>query len=36
MAVPVLVLIGRESVGTEATDDALLAMEAELVDAAMG
>lgn len=36
MAVPVLVLIGRESVGSEATDDALLAMEAELVDAAMG
>lgn len=36
IAVPVLVLIGRESVGTEATDDALLAMEAELVDAAKG
>jgi ATP-dependent helicase Lhr and Lhr-like helicase len=36
LAVPVLVLIGRESVSTEATDDALLAMEAELVDRAMG
>ncbi|MBX9729369.1 MAG: DNA ligase-associated DEXH box helicase, partial [Sphingopyxis sp.] len=36
LAVPVLVLIGRESVSTEATDDALLAMEAKLVDKAMG
>jgi ATP-dependent Lhr-like helicase len=36
LAVPVLVLIGRESVSTEATDDAMLAMEAELVGAAMG
>jgi hypothetical protein len=34
--VPVLVLFGRESVSTEATDDALLAMEAKLVDKAMG
>jgi ATP-dependent Lhr-like helicase len=37
MAVPVLVVIGRESVGTTATDDALLAeVEQRLVDAAMG
>ena len=36
LAVPVLVLIGRESVSTEATDDAMLAMEAELVGATMG
>jgi ATP-dependent helicase Lhr and Lhr-like helicase len=36
LAVPVLVLIGRESVGTAATDDALIEMEAGLVEAAMG
>lgn len=35
LAVPVLVLIGRESVGTAATDDALLEMEAGIVAAAM-
>lgn len=36
LSVPVLSLIGRESVGTAATEDALLAMEAALIDAAMG
>ena len=36
LAVPVLVLIGRESVGTAATEDALIEMEAGLVTAAMG
>ena len=36
LAVPVLVLIGRESVGTAATDDALIEMEAGIVAAAMG
>jgi ATP-dependent helicase Lhr and Lhr-like helicase len=36
LAVPVLMLIGRESVGTAATEDALLEMEAGLVAAAMG
>jgi ATP-dependent Lhr-like helicase len=36
LAVPVLVLIGRESVGTAETDDALLEMEAEIVAVAMG
>ena len=37
LAVPVLVLIGRESVAQEATDDAVLAdAEAALVAAAMG
>jgi ATP-dependent helicase Lhr and Lhr-like helicase len=37
MAVPVLVIIGRESVGTTATDDALLAeAEERLVSEAMG
>ena len=37
LAVPVLVLIGRESVGSDATDDAILAeVENALVKAAMG
>jgi ATP-dependent helicase Lhr and Lhr-like helicase len=36
LAVPVLMLIGRESVGTAATEDALIEMEAGLVEAAMG
>ena len=35
LAVPVLMLIGRESVGTAATDDALIEMEAGMVAAAM-
>ena len=35
LAVPVLMLIGRENVGTAATEDALLEMEAGLVAAAM-
>ncbi len=36
LAVPVLMLIGRERVGTGATEDALLDMEAGLIGAAMG
>ncbi len=35
LAVPVLMMIGRENVGTAATDEALIAMEAALVDAAL-
>jgi ATP-dependent Lhr-like helicase len=36
LAVPVLSIIGREGVGTEATEEALLDMEAALVERAMG
>jgi len=36
LSVPVLTLIGRESIGTEATEEALLDMEAALVERAMG
>lgn len=36
LAVPVLMLIGRESIASDATDDALIAMEAGLAAAAMG